>query len=364
MKFLIRLIAPCLFLALAFSGCQDKQQPFEAGPEGPSLAGAGVGLARAMEVQDRHTPRLLAMPDVVGTATGLGPAGAPVILVLTKVRGVAGIPRSLDGVPVVVKVTGEIVALVKPDKPDNPNKPDKPGKPPKNGDEIDPKSRFDRPVPIGVSTGNAGECSSGTIGCRVTDGTNVYALSNNHVYAGENDPPSNNIVQPGRYDTDCVYDVNNKIGTLFAYKPIVFTTTASNTIDAAIAATTTNNLGNATPDNGYGTPGTIPVDAELGMAVQKYGRTTGLTKGQVTAVNATILVSYHSGVALFIDQIEVGGIKGPVIKAGDSGSLLVTNDSECNPVGLLFAGNRSGKTGFANRIDLVLSSFGVTIDGE
>lgn len=53
----------------------------------------------------------------------------------------------------------------------------------------------------------------------------------------------------------------------------------------------------------------------------------------------------------------------PFIKAGDSGSLLVT-DPDRNPVGLLFAGNGSGQLAIANRIDLVLESFGVAIDGE
>lgn len=362
MKFFIRLIAPCMFLALAFSGCQDRQQPFEAGPEGPSLAGAGVGLARAMAVQNQHTPRLLAMPDVVGTATGLGPAGTPAVLVLTKVPGVAGIPRNLDGVPVVVKVTGEIVALVKPDKPDNPNKPDKPGKP-GNGDKIDPKDRFERPVPIGVSTGNEGECSSGTVGCRVKNGKKVYALSNNHVYALENNALiGSKVLQPGRFDTDCVYDEGNVIGTLSAFVPIVFTEDANNMVDAAIALSSTANLGNATPSDGYGTPKSTTVTAALNQKVQKYGRTTGLTKGVVTGINLTAYVTYSSGTARFINQIIVESRR-PFIKAGDSGSLLVT-DPGCKPVGLLFAGNGRGRLAVANPIDAVLGSFSVTIDGE
>jgi hypothetical protein len=39
-------------------------------------------------------------------------------------------------------------------------------------------------------------------------------------------------------------------------------------------------------------------------------------------------------------------------------------DPDRNPVGLLFAGNGSGQLAIANRIDLVLESFGVAIDGE
>jgi hypothetical protein len=45
-------------------------------------------------------------------------------------------------------------------------------------------------------------------------------------------------------------------------------------------------------------------------------------------------------------------------------STLVTNNSAANPVGLLFAGNSSGKYAIANPIGAVLSQLGVTIDGK
>ena len=48
-----------------------------------------------------------------------------------------------------------------------------------------PTDRFPRPVPIGVSGGLSG-IATGTLGVRVTDGTDVYVLSNNHVLAGVN----------------------------------------------------------------------------------------------------------------------------------------------------------------------------------
>lgn len=332
------------------------------------MAGAGVGLARAMAVQNQHTPRLLAMPDVVGTATGLGPAGTPAVLVLTKVPGVAGIPRSLDGVPVVVKVTGEIVALGKPSnppgKPDKPDKPGKPGNGSGNGDEIDPKSRFERPVPIGVSTGHP-DITAGTIGARVTDGSKVYALSNNHVYANENKATiGDNVLQPGTYDGGV--DPDDAIGTLAAFVTLKFDGT-DNYVDAAIASILLDEKGNplldnATPSDGYGTPKSATVAAKLRMKVQKYGRTTALTKGQVTGINLTVYVGYSSGTARFINQIIVEARR-PVIKAGDSGSLLVT-DSDKKPVGLLFASNGSGKLAVANHIGDVLNSFKVSIDGE
>lgn len=324
---------------------------------------ATIGLNKAnpkikevMAIQNSHTPDLMALPEVVGTATGLTDAGGIAILVFTENRVEAGvIPRSLEGIPVVVKVTGKILAFKKPSWAG-------PGGG-STSNNIDPTGRFNRPVPIGVSTGNEGECSAGTIGARVKKGSEVYALSNNHVYALENNAePDSEVLQPGLYDTNCIYDSNNHLGQLNEYNEIKFGGT--NTIDAAIALTTTGVLGNATPSDGYGKPNSVTTSAEIDQNVQKYGRTTSLTKGIVTAINATVNVGYSSGTALFTDQIVVTGNKGPFIKAGDSGSLLVTDDSNCKPVGLLFAGNSSGKTAIANPIDYVLNYFGVTIDGK
>ena len=72
------------------------------------------GLARAIAAQEAHTDALLARPGVVGTAVTLGAGGRAVVAVLAESGDVAGIPRSLDGVPVVVAVTGEIHALAPP----------------------------------------------------------------------------------------------------------------------------------------------------------------------------------------------------------------------------------------------------------
>jgi hypothetical protein len=315
-------------------------------------------LGSAIAVQKRQTDRLLSIPEVVGTAVGLTADGQPAIKVYAKAE-TKNVPLSLEDFPVEVEVTGEFRALAPSGTP-NPNA--------ANGG-IDPTSRFSRPVPIGVSTGNEGECSAGTISARLTDGTSVYALSNNHVYALENHAAiSSRVLQPGLFDTNCAFSGSNVIGTLTVFQPIVFQSTATNTIDAAVALSSTADLGNATPSNGYGMPDSATVTAFVGQAVQKYGRTTGLTKGRVTGINATILVGYGSGTARFVDQIVVGSNK-PFIKAGDSGSLLVTNPS-ANPVGLLFAGTSSGKTAIANRIDLVLQGLSaragvsLSIDGQ
>jgi hypothetical protein len=217
-------------------------------------------------------------------------------------------------------------------------------------------SPYPRPALIGVSTGHP-SITAGTIGCRVTKGGLVYALSNNHVYANENRASlGDNVLQPGPYDGG--QNPRDAIGTLADFQPIVFSRTASNTIDAAIALCSLATLGNST--SSYGKPSSDVVPATLGLAVKKHGRTTGLTEGQVYAVNATVNVTYSSGTARFINQIVI--TPGSFSAGGDSGSLIVTDDAANNPVGLLFAGSSSYT--IANPIGLVLSRFNVTVDSQ
>ena len=310
-------------------------------------------LEKVKAIHDKHTNQLLTIKGVEGTAIGFDPNNHLSVKIFAAGPKVADIPKDLDGIPTEIIVTGKFRALPQEREA---------GKP--SGGKISPTSRFPRPVPIGVSTGNAGECSAGTIACRVKDPAgNVYALSNNHVYALENDAEiGSEVAQPGVYDTGCSYSSSNVIGTLDDFEPIDFNPDVNNYIDAAIALSSTANLGNATPSNGYGKPKSAAIEASLNQKVQKYGRTTSLTRGTVTGINASIWITYDSGAALFTDQIIVQSGK-PFIKAGDSGSLLVTDPGR-QPVGLLFAGDTSGKYAIANRIIPVLETFDVTIDGE
>jgi hypothetical protein len=311
-------------------------------------------LEHAIQVQEQHSDELLDRGAVVGTGVSEDATGAPEIVVYAK-RPVQ-VASTMAGVPIDVEVTGPITA----------GKAAAKGRPSGGSPEPGPTGTFKRPVPIGVSTGNAGECSAGTIGARVKDGSgNVYALSNNHVYALENTAPlGSTVLQPGLYDTGCVFSAKNAIGTLSAYEPIEFSSKASNVVDAAIAASSTSSLGKSTPAGGYGTPSSTPIAAKVGQAVQKFGRTSSLTTGKVTSVNGIVEVSYGAaGTARFVDQVFVEGKKA-FLKAGDSGSLLVTQNSSANPVGLLFASDSSGKFAIANPIGPVLADFGVSIDGK
>jgi hypothetical protein len=313
---------------------------------------AAAGEVRlAIKAQNRHADALMRLPGVVGTAVGRARNGRPAIRVFVTSRQTREVPTQLDGIPVVTEVTGLIMAL------------------------SDPTVR-QRPAPLGFSIGHPA-ITAGTLGARVVNGLGVvHVLSNNHVLAnGNNAAIGDAILQPGAFDGGTASD---QIGTLASFNPIVFTSTASNTMDAAIAQVDGNDVGFGTPaDDGYGTPGTAlygdangdgvfdDKSALLGLPVQKYGRTTKLTHGQITGINATLSICYEvvfifcTKSARFVDQIiiEPAGFSG----GGDSGSLIVTDDANRSPVALLFAG--SSTQTIANRLDLVLDYFDVSIDG-
>lgn len=319
-------------------------------PNGPA-AGSEVRLdptdkniERVIQVQDKWTDRLMKKEGVVGTATGLDRDGKLTVQVFAVNAGVKGLPKNVDGIPLKQMVTGAIHARWQSTEPTN------------------PKKRFERPVPIGVSTGSAAG-GTGTISCRLRseDGT-LYSLSNNHVTSRTNrGRVGDRIVQPGRGDSGGKFYPDNVIGTLADFVEIKFGP-HKNEVDAAITRVDESTQGASTPSNGYGAPTSVTRRARLGTRVQKYGRTTSLTKGRITSLNAVVYVDYGGDrIGRFVRQIVVTGDRAGFIKGGDSGSLLVTDPGRA-PVGLLFAGSRGGRIAIANRIDAVLSAFDVTID--
>ncbi|WP_157953731.1 PKD domain-containing protein [Oceanimonas marisflavi] len=292
-----------------------------------------------MAVQEKYSEALMARDGIEGTGIGYDENGEVTIKVYTARAGMPDIPQAIEQIPVQVVVTGRFVA------------------------RADPTARFARPVPIGVSSGHP-DITAGTIGARVKDADGiVYALSNNHVYANSNEASiGDTVLQPGALDGG-QNTADDTIGTLDDFEPIDFSGT--NTMDAAIAASSVFDLGVATPGDGYGVPALTTVTAYPGQAVQKYGRTTGWTQGEVAEVNVTIDVCYRTQgpfrcvkSARFVEQIAIS--PGAFSDGGDSGSLIVTDDSNNNPVGLLFAGSNTRT--LANQIDVVLNRFNVTID--
>lgn len=269
------------------------------------------------------------------------------------------VPASLEGTPTDVIETGVIRALQSP-------------------------TEKHRPAPGGVSIGHR-DITAGTLGCLVKKDGRPVILSNNHVLANSNaaeigDP----ILQPGPYDggrfpEDHIADLEHfipiNIGGLPSECPIATGTAsflnsiarlfgsgvqlqaieqqpAENLVDAAIARP-------LNPDDvkdeilNIGVPQGV-VEAELGMAIRKSGRTTGFTTGEIQQVDVTVNVQYGQGrIATFTDQLMAGAMS----QGGDSGSAVL--DEHNNLVGLLFAG--SDTSTILNRIQNVFSELGVTL---
>jgi hypothetical protein len=227
-----------------------------------------------------------------------------------------------------------------------------------------------RPAPPGCSIGHY-KVTAGTFGAVVRDriSGDLLILSNNHVLANASDGEDKKsqagdpVYQPGSYDGGTDADL---IGYLERFVPIyrfsrdVKCSLAAlglkaanamiqtirpnyrfrlereghvNQVDCALARPLSPDL--VTPDimgigrvNGVG-------EITPGLEVQKSGRTSGLTKGTVSAIKVTLNVSMGSGndVVQFQDQVMMDLKSAP----GDSGSLIV--DLQRRAVGLLFAGS-------------------------
>lgn len=245
-----------------------------------------------------------------------------------------------------------------------------------------------RPAPGGVSIGHFA-ITAGTLGVVATDllTRKRVILSNNHVLANKNDAMIGDaILQQGYYDGGRVS--TNTIGHLLRYKEIDFgeepsdcpiaegvakvlntgarvirskhrlntikaNPQAVNYIDAAIVDPVFDDeVLDEILDIGV-ISGTI--DAYLGMAIRKSGRTTGYTHGTVLLVNATVNVSYGPNkIARFEDQI----VGGAMSAGGDSGSLGVVEDSN-RAFGLLYAG--SSQSTIFNPIQNVLDTLMISL---
>ncbi|MEC9373606.1 MAG: hypothetical protein VYC34_07170 [Planctomycetota bacterium] len=231
--------------------------------------------------------------------------------------------------------------------------------------EIDAYShRFKiRPAPGGVSVGHY-RITAGTLGCLARDARRLYILSNNHVLANSNNARVGDpILQPGPADGG--RNPGAVIAKLQKWVTINFAG-GVNYVDCAIGWTDPRLVRRELVYLHRGTRRFFRVStgmapARVGQLVGKTGRTTQLTCGRVTSVNATIRVNFGGGrVAVFADQMAIKSVNSqPFSAGGDSGSLIWTWDARRNPVGLLFAGG--GGITFANKIQRVLPALGVQL---
>jgi hypothetical protein len=220
-----------------------------------------------------------------------------------------------------------------------------------------------RPLHPGLSVGHP-DVTAGTLGgfVRRPGSPGLLALSNNHVLAtGGAARAGDPVLQPGSADGGTLAD---RVGVLTSF--VRLSTDPGNLVDAAVA--TLDDGITADPGRYPGGPLAAAVagldDVDPEDLVEKVGRTTGHTRGRITAVEVDgVGVQYADGVHTFDDQMEVEGLAGDFSAGGDSGSVI-WRGSDRAPLGLLFAGSTTGGSAgggvtFANPLATVLRALGV-----
>jgi hypothetical protein len=314
-----------------------------------------------MAVQDRHTPTLMADPDIVGTATTAGQDGKPAIMVLVlNERAARAVPEQIEGVAVKVVLTDRIVAM---------------GKPPSGTSHT---AKQTPPIQLGTSGGwrydlANGYCCGGTLGSLIQVGSQKRILSNYHVFEADIVSGGNSrvaatgdyIIQPGLIDVSCNAANAQNVATLVKTSSL-----PGSNVDCSSAAIISGMVNETGAILEIGTLSASTVAAYVNQLVKKSGRTTGLTRSTVSGLNASISVTYENECAggtaftkTFTGQILVTNKRSKFLAGGDSGSLMV-EDITTNPraIGLLFAGSTT--IAVANPIDQVLSFLGATMVGN
>jgi hypothetical protein len=359
-------------LAVGLWGCSDSDVT---GPvpndqtEAVLKSAANPNIRAVMAIQDRHTPALMADPEVIATATTVDETGQPAILLLvTSERARGGAPRWLDDVRVITEITDPIVAMK--------------GRPGGGGGGggggTDHKALQNTPIQMGTSGGwrydrANGYCCGGTLGSLIQVGGNIRILSNYHVFEADIVDGGNGrvattgdpIVHPGLIDIGCVATNGIDVATL-----VVSSALPNNNVDCSSANIINRQVDTSGAILEIGTISSTTVAAYIGQDVKKSGRTTGLGRASVSGLNATVSITYENECAggtsfpkTFTGQIVTTNKGSKFLAGGDSGSLMV-EDVTTNPhaVGLLFAGSRSAA--IANPIDDVLSFYNATMVGN
>jgi hypothetical protein len=194
----------------------------------------------------------------------------------------------------------------------------------------------------------------GTLGAIVKDRVThaAMALTNFHVACVDNGwSVGNTMCQPGRNDGGtCPTDV---FGTL--------TRAALSThVDGAVVSISSSKTTDCSIEEIGAVKGQAV--AALNIAVRKRGRTTGLTYGKVTSVDASVTIDYGDGLGSHTlkNQIRVEpdtSKSAQFSDHGDSGSVVV--DANNKVVGLLFGGSSAAT--YANPIQSVLEELNVDL---
>ncbi|HEX6790740.1 MAG TPA: hypothetical protein VF247_05465 [Candidatus Krumholzibacteria bacterium] len=341
-------------------------------PQNDVLAAVSAHKAdfdKAITIHNKHIAEILATKDVAGTAISADADGKPVITVYTKIQTPPGLlKKEYEGVRVVEQVTGEL----------------RPFK--SSGGGSGGQAKQTPPVKMGTSGGwrydlANGYCCGGTLGALIQKGGVKYVLSNYHVLYADITSGGNSrvatagdpVIQPGLIDVSCQAANAQNVATLVSNGGSL--PMGGNAVDVGIAQVTPGMVDETGAILNVGTISATTQAASIGLAVKKMGRTTGLTRSTVSAINGAFSITYENECAggtsftqSYTNQIVIANPRCGFQNGGDSGSLLV-QDVTTNPraVGLCFAGSVTcsrSAIAIANPIGAVLSWAGATMVGQ
>lgn len=203
------------------------------------------------------------------------------------------------------------------------------------------------------------ESRVGTFGCLVkrnSSASKTYILSNSHVIAKSGlAKVGDDVVQPGFIDGGIVpHDV---IAKLRLWQPFDFGRGYPNRVDAAIAEVAPTRVKAEIRLLGYA-PTEPSHTIRRGMRVQKVGRTTDLTTGQVIDADFRLRLRYPkpgggTGLVGFRDQVLCTRLG----DKGDSGSAVMNAGGAL--VGLYFADSAS--VSVVNRVEHVFTALDIRL---
>lgn len=321
--------------------------------------------AEIRPVKQRIEDELLSRPGVVGVdinekTSGGKPTGELAIVVYVKkkrpksqLRPEEVIPAEIDGIPIDVKeehielhtlsvAVAEVVPLVDATKYTTLH----------GGISMGPCRSVHLDPPDVPSSGNY--IFVGTLGAIVTDRTTkaTMALTNFHVACVDSGwTVGDAMCQPGRVDAgSCPADT---FGTLTR-------AALSNHVDGAVVSIQSGKTTDCSIEEIGAVKGQAA--ATLNSAVRKRGRTTGLTYGTVTSVDASVTINYGDGLGnhTLKNQIRIEpdtSKSAQFSDHGDSGSVVV--DAANKVIGLMFGGSPAAT--YANPIQFVLDELNVDL---
>jgi hypothetical protein len=297
----------------------------------PASAGQNPGRGKSLaEARKALEQELLPLAGAGFVGIGHSEADGEVIVFVEDEQAKRRVPCSFEGYTVRTEVTGRIEVLS--------NQVAEPvtGVSENRQNEV-------RPLVGGTSLSAYVTKESGVYHYAGTLGMVTYdnkILSNAHVIAMK--PGTNEflntgtpIIQPGSCDGGGWGD---RVGELEDYIPIDFEPNTENYADAAIgsidAGVGVSPGGQFDEEGNYWIEGWAEVSE--GDIVQKSGRATGVTTGEIVNTNASVWVRYGDQSAYFVDQILVAQDNWSFAARGDSGSAV---DKDGKFVGLVFAGS-------------------------